>query len=230
VTRDGELGLAAVHAQIAASWRAAEAKCRRVREELAPADETRRQWEVMTEPARRLARAAGLELKRCGLIPASEPLTSAEPDGFTGPDQPALPGGQVWAQDTFDGSRHLPAPAGPDGPVSEAQRERAGLELLGLDFAHVQDELPAQVTQIAAFNRRRQEKIDERRSVRIPSHDPDERDLGPAWNVLAIRDRDAILQPPRPPIRPAAQILARAAPGIAQHAHDRDAMPEAEAG
>jgi hypothetical protein len=39
-----------------------------VREALTPAHDTRRQWEVMTEPARRMAQAADLELKRRGLL------------------------------------------------------------------------------------------------------------------------------------------------------------------
>jgi hypothetical protein len=87
-----------------------------------------------------------------------------------------------------------------------------------------------QVTEVAAYNRDRQEQIDERRSIRVPSADPDEIDLGYGWNVLAGRERDAILQPPKPAIRPVAEILQRAAPEIAQHARDREAAYEAEPG
>ncbi len=77
-------------------------------------------------------------------------------------------------------------------------------------------------TEIAAFNRQRQQQIDERRSVRVPSDDPDERDFGFAWTALAGRDRDAILQPPKPQIRPAAEVLQRAAPEIAAHAREAE--------
>jgi len=55
--------------------------------------------------------------------------------------------------------------------------------------------------------------------VRIPAEEPDEADLGQAWNVLAERRRDAVIQPPKPPIPAASAILARAA--------ERDAGREA---
>ena len=228
--RKGEPALAAVHAQLAESWQAAGAKCRLVREELTPAHDTRRQWEVMTEPARRMARAADLEMKRRGLIAADEPLKSAEPGGFVYPDPSAPPREQVWVQDTLEGPCQLPEHADRQDPVSEAQRESRGLEMLGLDLAHIQDELPVQVTEVAAYNRERQEKIDEHRSIRVPSEDPDERDLGFGWSVLANRERDAILQPPKPQIRPAAEILQRADPEVTQHAHEPRAVSEAEPG
>jgi len=36
--------------------------------------------------------------------------------------------------------------------------------------------------------------------MRIPAEEPDEMDLGEAWNVLAERRRDAVIRPPKPPI------------------------------
>jgi hypothetical protein len=47
--------------------------------------------------------------------------------------------------------------------------------------------------------------------MRIPAEEPDEMDLGEAWNVLAERRRDAVIQPPRPPIPAAEAVLERAA-------------------
>jgi len=47
--------------------------------------------------------------------------------------------------------------------------------------------------------------------MRIPSEDPDEIDLGHAWNVLAERHRDAVIQPPKPPIPAAGAVLERSA-------------------
>jgi hypothetical protein len=44
----------------------------------------------------------------------------------------------------------------------------------------------------------------------VPSEEHDAPDLGPAWDVLARRDRDAILQPPKPEITPASEVLRRA--------------------
>lgn len=228
--RKGNAGLAGAHTQMAASWRAVEAKSGRVRDELTPAHDTRCQWDVMTEPARRMALAADLEMKRRGLIPGGEPLTSAEPDGFSYPQPPAPPREPVWTQGTLDGPAHLPEHAGLPAPVSQDHREELGLQMLGLDLAHIQDELPVQVTEVAAYNRERQQEIDERRSIRVPSEDPDEIDLGYGWHVLAERERDAILQPPKPPVRPAAQVLQRAAPEVARHARVAEAGHEAQPG
>ena len=63
------------------------------------------------------------------------------------------------------------------------------------------------------------DKLAERQSMTIPSEDPDYGDLGqafPAWNR---RGKDAILQPPKPQIRPSGKVL--------QAAAERDYSPEA---
>lgn len=39
-----------------------------------------------------------------------------------------------------------------------------------------------QVSEIAEYNRLRQAEVDERRSMRMPAEEPDEMDLGEAWN------------------------------------------------
>jgi len=67
------------------------------------------------------------------------------------------------------------------------------------------------MAEIAEYNRKRQNEIDERRTMRIPSEEHEEADLGEAWNVLAERRRDAVIQPPKPPIPAADAILERAA-------------------
>ena len=59
----------------------------------------------------------------------------------------------------------------------------------------------------------------ERQSLTVPSEDPDYADLGQAFPPWPRPGRDAILQPPKPEIRPSPQVLRRAA--------DRDADPEA---
>src|SRR5207248_11639768 len=82
---------------------------------------------------------------------------------------------------------------------------------------------PLQVTEIAEYNRKRQAEIDERRTMRIPAEEPDEMDLGEAWNVLAERRRDAVIQPPKPPIPAADAILERAAEREAEACHCRGA-------
>ena len=53
----------------------------------------------------------------------------------------------------------------------------------------------------------------------IASEDPDYGDLGQAFPPWPRPGRDAILHPPKPPIRPSPQVL--------QHAADRDAGFEA---
>jgi len=40
-----------------------------------------------------------------------------------------------------------------------------------------------------------------------PTEDPDLDDLGPAFPAWAVPGRDAILQPPKPQLRPSEQIL-----------------------
>jgi hypothetical protein len=98
-----------------------------------------------------------------------------------------------------------------DEPVDAAEREERALEVLGLTLGYDQPEPPLQVTEIADYNRQRQDQIDERRTIRIPAEEPDEIDLGENWNVLAERRRDAVIQPPKPPIPAADAMLERAA-------------------
>ena len=59
----------------------------------------------------------------------------------------------------------------------------------------------------------------DRLSLTIPSQDPDYGDLGQAFPIWTGPGKDAILQPPKPEIRPSPQVLQRAA--------DRDADREA---
>ena len=62
-------------------------------------------------------------------------------------------------------------------------------------------------------------KLAERQSLMIPSEDPDYGDLGQAFPSWTGPGKDAILQPPKPEIRPSARVLERAL--------DRDADREA---
>ena len=60
----------------------------------------------MTEPTRRLARAADIELKRSGVLSRDGHLRSAEPEGFAYPERDRAR--QVWVQPRLDGSIDLP--------------------------------------------------------------------------------------------------------------------------
>jgi hypothetical protein len=204
--RHGNSELAALHEKAAGSWATVGQRATLIGDTLAEAHDTRGQWEAMTEPTRRIARAADIELKRRGMLNRDDHLRSAEPEGFAYP--PRERGREVWVQPRLDGSIDLPRE--PE-PLSPAEREERALGVLGPTPGHDQPELPLQVTEIAQYNRKRQAEIDERRSLRIPAEEPDEMDLGEAWNVLAERRRDAVIQPPKPPIPAADAVLERPA-------------------
>jgi hypothetical protein len=206
--RQGRRDQAALHEQAAGSWTALGQQAALVREQLAEAHDTRCQWEAMTEPTRRLARAADMELKRRGVLGRDDVFRSAEPEGFTYPGRAKT--AEVWVQPRLDGSADLPREPEPE-PLTMAAREERALEVLGLTLSYDQPELPLQITEIVEYNRKRQAEIDERRTMRIPAEEADEMDLGEAWNVLAERRRDAVIQPPRPPIPAADAVLERAA-------------------
>ena len=70
------------HQAAASMWRAMETKATRIADELAAVHETRRQWEALTEPSRRVAVAADIELRRRHPDMDLEPLKSAEPQGI----------------------------------------------------------------------------------------------------------------------------------------------------
>ena len=72
------------------------------------------------------------------------------------------------------------------------------------------------ITRLAAERRAVRERLDERKAVRIPSPDPDYEDEGEAWPAWTDRDRDAILQPPKPQMQPAPEVAERAAAGRAE--------------
>jgi hypothetical protein len=63
------------------------------------------------------------------------------------------------------------------------------------------------------------QELEARQNVMIPSEDPDWEDQGPAWTVWQAQ-RDAILQPPKPQIRPAE--------GVLEAAQQRHTQPETE--
>jgi conjugative relaxase-like TrwC/TraI family protein len=210
--RQGQADKAALHETAACSWMALGTRSALVRGQLAQAHDTRCEWEVMTEPTRRLARASDIELKRRGALGRDDLLRSAEPEGFVYPEREATE--QVWVQPRLDGGAELPRQP---RTLSLAESEKRALEVLGLTLGYDQPELPLQVSQIAEYNRKRQAEIDERRSLRIPAEEPDEFDLGKAWSVLAERRRDAVIQPPKPPVRAASTVLERAAEREAQN-------------
>ena len=66
------------------------------------------------------------------------------------------------------------------------------------------------IKDLAAEHQTFADKLAERQSMTIPSEDPDYGDLGRAFPTWRGRSKDAILQPPKPEIRPSARVLERA--------------------
>ena len=202
------------HETLAAMWRAMEAKATRVADVLADAHETRQQWEAVTEPTRRIAIAADLELRRRHPETPLGPLKSAEAAGLLSAEPaPAQPSREVSTQDA-DGALHLTPSARGDtaAPVGEplltaAQRDADSQQALGLTPSTVRVEVPEQVRRITDNVRLIQSQIDRLRRAPEPAENTDSTYLGPAWGVLHRRDRAGIVQPPKPEIAPASAIL-----------------------
>jgi hypothetical protein len=101
-------------------------------------------------------------------------------------------------------------------PASASQAER---EELTLPPGKQIGDMAQWIHELAAQRQAFREKIEQRQGLMIPSEDPDREHLGPAFPPQAAPDREAILQPPKPEIQPAAKIL--------QAARECDAAPEA---
>jgi len=139
------------HLRLAHIWRSLEAKAAHEAQMFAEVQETRQQWEAITQATRRIAIAADLELRRChpGLpIPLLRPH-AAERDGITG----SAPDDLAWVQLTLDGMTH-PVCASSSGP-SRGERARDhwsadadGQFTLGLTPATAHQEIPEHVLRI----------------------------------------------------------------------------------
>jgi hypothetical protein len=112
------------------------------------------------------------------------------------------------------GQHYLPLRSAEPPPATQAQRDEltltAGQQIL---------EMGQWIKDLAADHHTFADTLAERQSLTIPSEDPGYGDLGQAFPPWPGPARDAILQPPKPEIRPSPQVLQRAA--------DRDADPEA---
>jgi hypothetical protein len=99
-------------------------------------------------------------------------------------------------------------------PPTQAQSDE-----LTLTAGEKLTELGQWIKDLAAERTTFASRLADRQSLTIPSEDPDYGDLGqafPAWNGPG---KDAILQPPKPQIRPSTQVLERASARVA----DREA-------
>jgi hypothetical protein len=99
-------------------------------------------------------------------------------------------------------------------PLRSAEPEQVtGGQRAELDVLPEQNEYqpPAWVRDLAAARKAFSEKIAERQSVREPHEDADYEDVGQAFPAWEPRDRDAVLQPPKPPIPPTERLAEREA-------------------
>ena len=112
------------------------------------------------------------------------------------------------------GEHHLPLRSAEPEPAPSDQREE-----LTVTAGEQRRETGQWIKDLAAAHRTFAGRLADRLSLTIPSHDSDYGDLGQAFPPWPRSGHDAILQPPKPEIRPSPHIL--------QHAIDRDAGFEA---
>jgi len=107
---------------------------------------------------------------------------------------------------------------------AEYRRRHPGRKLRALESAEPQapDELLTRPGWLAELDEQRRvfrQELEALQNVMIPSKDPEREHEGPAWTVWEAQ-RDAILQPPKPQIRPAE--------GVLEAAQQRDTQPQPE--
>jgi hypothetical protein len=112
------------------------------------------------------------------------------------------------------GQHYPPLRSAEPQPVTGAQHDE-----LTLPAGQPIPEMGQWIKDLAATHRRFAGTLAERQSLTVPSEDPDYGNLGQAFPPWPRPASDAILQPPKPEIRPSPQVLQRVA--------DRDADPEA---
>jgi len=109
---------------------------------------------------------------------------------------------------------HPPLRSAEPAPATQAQRDE-----LTVPTGEQIPKIGQWIKDLAASHRTFAGTLAEQQSLTVPSEDPDYGDLGQAFPPWPTPPGDAILQPPKPEIRPSPHVLQRAA--------DRDADPEA---
>ncbi len=134
----------------------------------------------------------------------------------------------AWEQNT-EGSRHLAVAAhseymrrNPDAqlpPMKSAEPPKpAEEEKAALIPGRAEHQTPEWVTELAERNRAALEKIEETSGLRMPAEDHEWEDIGEAWPDELRRERDAVIQPPKPEIRPAEPVAEAAREAASQGA------------
>jgi hypothetical protein len=94
-------------------------------------------------------------------------------------------------------------------PEEATDEQRAEMDVLPEEQHECQP--PAWVRELAEARRAFSEKIAERQSLTEPHEDPDYEDVGQAFPSWEQDDREAVLQPPKPPIPPSGRLAEREA-------------------
>ena len=134
-------------------------------------------------------------------------------------DEITLEDYRAWSRVT-EGSRHLAVLADSElrrrhpgvelEPLRSAEPRAPGAELPPIPATEAEPgALPSQAAQAQAEFR---ERLEARQGVMVPAEDPDWQAEGEAWPAAwPNRDRDAVLQPPKPEMRPAPEVEREAA-------------------
>jgi conjugative relaxase-like TrwC/TraI family protein len=172
--------------------------------------ETREQWERVTEPTRRMALAADLELRRRNPRAQIEPLRSAEPESEVTPGNPDPSDADILTALGLDRPRK-PEPEKPPARAPEpgeatrttsicspARQELEPEAEREPDFEEQPEPVPDTMDhpkRTAEAARDTQARLDELMSMREPAEDPDAEPSEP-WAQAAERQREAVVQKP----------------------------------
>jgi hypothetical protein len=168
-----------------------------------------------------MAQAADLEPRRRHPDTKVTPLRSTEP-------APAgsSPGTAPWITQAFTVSPPATQPRA--GTISTIDMQQNATETPGVrrppEMAEldIKPSVASRLAEIAKQARLAQQQIDRLAALRQFADQEQSVYTGPAWDVTARRERDAIIQPPRPEIVPSRSVLQRAQSRAAQF----DAEPE----
>jgi hypothetical protein len=96
-------------------------------------------------------------------------------------------------------------------PPLRSAEPRLSAQAADLTLAQNTEETGEWIRDLAAQHREFARQLAERQSLTVPAEDPDFQAFSPAFPVWAQPGSDAILQPPKPQIRPSERILERTA-------------------
>jgi hypothetical protein len=167
---------------------------------------------TVTETTRRVAIAADTELRRRHPGLRIKPLRPhpTEAAGVTEQPAPAKEQG-TWVQLTLDGTEDLVPNQALGRQHNETahakQRQADGQLVLGLTPETAHHEIPEHVLRIRENAEIAQAKLDDLAHTRLPGPSEDDLSPGLAWPAEAHRERDAVLQPPRPEVVPSSRVL-----------------------